>query len=451
MSLIVVISALIRMVAMVWSVVTLRRLRDWRMVLLTIMLLLMAANQIAALVNAEPQPGSPLSLHVSLTELGDLIISIMALLAVVLLPRTLAAHQETAQTLGEREARIRAIVNTAVEAIITIDDKGIVESLNPAAVRMFGYTADEVLGSNVNMLMPEPYRDEHDGYVSAYLRTGQAKVIGIGREIVGRRMDGTLFPIELAVSEFRVGGQRRFAGVVRDITDRKQAEDERLEYQKRLRSLTSELSMAEQRQRRQLATDLHDHIGQTLAIAKIKLGQVRQIGGDTPLVQPIDEVRELIDQAITSTRTLTFELGLEAAIESLGDDVREKHGLAATFQDDAQPKPLGDDLRAVLFQSVRELLNNVVKHAQASKVRLSIHRNGQSLQVTVEDDGRGFSVPDGGFSVSKDGGFGLFNISERLGHLGGQMQVHSTLGQGTRIALAAPLAAASPDQEGAGS
>jgi two-component system, chemotaxis family, sensor kinase Cph1 len=120
--------------------------------------------------------------------------------------------------------RLRAILQTAVEGIITIDEQGIVESMNPAAERVFGYSAPEVIGKNVRLLMPSPYREAHDGYLQNYVRTGQAKIIGIGREVVGLRKDGSVFPMDLAVSEVRLANRRLFTGFVRDITERKRSE-----------------------------------------------------------------------------------------------------------------------------------------------------------------------------------------------------------------------------------
>src|SRR5687767_3678404 len=116
------------------------------------------------------------------------------------------------------EERMRSVVNHVIDGIITIDEAGTVTTFNPAAERVFGYAAVEVIGQNVKMLMPEPYHGEHDGYISNYKATGKAKIIGIGREVTGRRKNGTTFPMELAISEFRLGVNRYFTGIVRDIT-----------------------------------------------------------------------------------------------------------------------------------------------------------------------------------------------------------------------------------------
>jgi PAS domain S-box-containing protein len=130
----------------------------------------------------------------------------------------------TEAALREAEERLRAILEAAVEGIITIDERGIIESANRAAEQLFGYSAAEMVGKNISMLMPTPYRQEHDNYIDNYRRTGQAKVIGIGREVVGQRKDGTVFPMDLAVSEVRFADRRLFTGFVRDITERKRGE-----------------------------------------------------------------------------------------------------------------------------------------------------------------------------------------------------------------------------------
>jgi two-component system, chemotaxis family, sensor kinase Cph1 len=145
------------------------------------------------------------------------------------------------EALRESEERMRAILQTAVEGIITIDERGVIELINPAAESLFGYTRAEVKGKNVSILMPTPYREEHDRYLANYLRTGEAKIIGIGREVVGRRKDGTIFPMDLAVSEVRLPQRRLFTGFVRDITDRKRAEEQLAELARTLAEKNKEL------------------------------------------------------------------------------------------------------------------------------------------------------------------------------------------------------------------
>ncbi|HWW27409.1 MAG TPA: PAS domain S-box protein, partial [Caulobacter sp.] len=139
--------------------------------------------------------------------------------------REKARRPKRGQAEGDVEARYRAIVDTAVDAIVVIDETGHVEAFNPAAERLFGYAAQEIIGRNVRTLMPEPYHGEHDGYLARYRQTGERRIIGIGREVEGLRRDGSTFPLELSIAEWREGGQRFFTGVMRDITERRRAEE----------------------------------------------------------------------------------------------------------------------------------------------------------------------------------------------------------------------------------
>ena len=131
-------------------------------------------------------------------------------------------------------AKLRGILESAVTAIISIDERGLIESINPATQRLFGYSASELVGQNVKVLMPEPYRAEHDGYIANYLGTGVRKIIGIGREVSGRRKDGTTFPLHLSVSEFEAEGRRFFTGMIHDISDRRHVEEALRESERRL-------------------------------------------------------------------------------------------------------------------------------------------------------------------------------------------------------------------------
>ena len=152
----------------------------------------------------------------------------------------LAQAHETGRELALSEAKMRAVVDGAVDGIITIDENGIIESFNPAAETMFGYASQEAVGKNVKLLVPEPHKKRHDDYIHSYLKTGNAKIIGIGREVEGERKNGELFPLELGISEINIEQKRLFTGIVRDISKRKHTEDELRQYRENLEQLVEE-------------------------------------------------------------------------------------------------------------------------------------------------------------------------------------------------------------------
>jgi two-component system sensor kinase FixL len=140
--------------------------------------------------------------------------------------RDITEHRKDVKNLRDSEARLRSILESAVDGIIVIDSHGRIESFNPAAERLFGYSAQEVKGQNVNLLMPSPHREQHDDYMARYLATGIAKIIGIGREVAGRRKDGTTFPMHLSVGEMTIGGERKFTGLLHDLSVRVKVEEQ---------------------------------------------------------------------------------------------------------------------------------------------------------------------------------------------------------------------------------
>lgn len=151
--------------------------------------------------------------------------------------RDISQRIEAEHRRKDMESRTKAIVETVVDGIVTISELGIMETVNPAVTRMFGYTEAEMVGQNVKMLMPNPYKDEHDGYLKHHQETGEKKVIGIGRQVLGQRKDGTIFPIDLAVNEMHVGGIKMFTGVVRDISERVEAENSRKDIESRNKAI----------------------------------------------------------------------------------------------------------------------------------------------------------------------------------------------------------------------
>jgi signal transduction histidine kinase len=219
------------------------------------------------------------------------------------------------------------------------------------------------------------------------------------------------------------------------------------QYQNQLRSLASQLSLAEERERRRIAIDLHDRVGQLLAVAKINLGRLKQELQKTPLVDLVNDVSGFMEQAIQETRSLTFqisppilyELGLTAALEHLVEQLQEQHGIFGTYADDGQAKALSEDTRILLFRAAGELLVNVAKHSGARSVSVTSRREDDNIIVCIEDDGIGFDPGVSAFRSGRNHGFGLFSIRERLGHIGGRLIIESQPGNGARVTLMAPL------------
>ena len=221
---------------------------------------------------------------------------------------------------------------------------------------------------------------------------------------------------------------------------RRQADD----HQGRLATLSAELLAIEERERRRIATVLHDAIGQNLLVAKLQLGALVTGGGlSDGQVDRAANIGGLLDAAIGRTRTLTsevsppvlYELGLEAAVRWLAAQARQQHGLRVVVRDDGQPKPLGGTVRLVLFDGVRELLANAAKHAGGADCQVSIGRDGGTVRVDVRDGGGGFSAAD----VDRNGGFGLFNLRERLRRVGGRMEISTLPDAGAHVTIAGPV------------
>ncbi len=343
------------------------------------------------------------------------------------------------------EERFRHIFENALVGIYRTTPDGRILMANPAVIKMLGYSSFEQL-AKINL--------EKEGFEPTYPRSFFKEEIEKddsvrGLEYIWIKRDGTrLYVRESAVAvRDNEGKVVYYEGTVEDITERKKAEEKLMDYQKQLRSLALELSLSEEKVRRQMATSVHDHLGQNLAISKIKLDSLQKSVSSPELIGMVDEVRDLLGQTIESARSLTFELsppvlyelGFEAAVEWLVRYVKKRDGLSAEFRDDGKDKPLNDKVRVLLFQSVRESLHNVTKHAHAKKVTVSVCRADDEIQVTVVDDGIGFDVSKIRSGGLDGGGFGLFSISERLENVGGRFSIESKPRGGTRVFLAAPI------------
>jgi PAS domain S-box-containing protein len=352
--------------------------------------------------------------------------------------------QDYIEALRDSEARFRTIFEATTMGIALVNQDGLIIEGNPALQRMLGYSLKELVNQAFTVcLMPDDV--SRCKVLFRELVQGKRESYQVERKYL--RKDGRTAWGRLNVSLSRGARVEDHLAIcmVEDISEQKQAEKEIRTYQQRLRSVASELSLTEERERRRLATDLHDHVGQILALAQIKLGAIRESASSTHLVEPMDEVRRLIEQTIQYTRSLTFELsppilydlGFEAAVEWLAELIQEQHGIMVKVQADRSAKPMNDEIRVILFQTVRELLVNVAKHASAKHIRVFITREEAALQVKIEDDGLGMGISAD--AANGPSGFGFFSIGERLKYLGGHLEVVSEPGWGTRVTLQVPL------------
>ena len=234
---------------------------------------------------------------------------------------------------------------------------------------------------------------------------------------------------------------------ITDISIRKQAEQKLCIYQGQLRSMAIELSLAEERVRRQVAYDLHESLMQDLCFIKMNLDRLSAEREVTDLVSQLEPLRAIMRKAMQHCRSLTFqlspstlyEMGLEAALGEMTREIQKLHKLECTVVGAIDKSLLAEDTAVILYRSVCELVHNVVKHAKASAVKIQLSRNPKDLFIAVQDNGTGFDVTKADSRAVKGGGIGLFSIRERLSHFGGHLDIESTPGQGTRMTIKLPL------------
>lgn len=323
---------------------------------------------------------------------------------VVVTGHDLRALRRIQAELAEALDRQQAILDTAVDGILSIDEGGLIQSFNRAAERIFGYRAVEVLGKNVSMLMPQPYRREHDGYLSNYLVTRRKKIIGIGREVEGLRKDGTTFPLELSVGEVAVSGQRVFTGIIRDITDRKQAEQEARRRQDELAHLTRVHSMGD------LAAGLAHEINQPLtAILGHSNAWLRMIDNndiDAGLLrQSIEQIarqgeraaevirrlRKYVEKGEVERQPHDLALSIQEVLELLQHELKV-NGVRVQFQQGSLPPLLIDHVQ------IEQVLVNLIRNAVQAMAEAKIAAPELELGAVVSDAPAGvrFSVRDNG-------------------------------------------------------
>ncbi len=382
--------------------------------------------------------------------------------------------------LRDREGRIRnqrgylqAILDTAADGIVTVDAAGVIQTVNPAAERIFGYEADELIGENIKLVMPEPFRSEHDGYLADYLKTGESVIIGVGREVVGRRKNGETFPLDAAVSEVPFQSRRHFTGLVRDITARKAAEEELLRLNERLKRQQDALIQSEKMSAMgQMAAGVAHEISNPLASMDSLLQLIKRTP-DRFNEQTIDTLREQIDRIRVIIRQMTdfahrdesdWETApLNTVVEGALDMVRFDHRLRDVGIN-RQFDPAVGSMR-LIPQAIQQVVVNLLLNAldalqDADQPTLDV-RTGQDAtgdHVTIEIEDNGIGIPDDALRhifepffttkpVGKGTGLGLSISYALIQQHAGDIDVVSEPGKGTSFTIRLPRAPKSGNRE----
>jgi PAS domain S-box-containing protein len=337
------------------------------------------------------------------------------------LVRKMNETSQAQEALRRSEQRLRTVIDSVLDGIVTISDDGVIESFSPSAERIFGYSEAEVVGDNVKVLMPEPDRAQHDGYIDSFLRTGKSGIIGVGREVMGRRKDGSTFPMDLAIDEAEIGGRRLFIGVVRDITARKRADDD-------LREAKEQAEVANRAKSEFLSSMSHEL--RTPMNAILGFGQLLKSRHDEPLSASqqtyVDQVLEagshlmaviedILDLSKVETGQMAVKVEEIVATDILNDCMNLTRAAAApsgieiTVDCDAEslPRLRADATR--LKQVLLNLLSNAVKYSgEGGSVSVG-------CELTVAGKPR-ISVTDTGAGIPAEKHAAVFQPFDRLGH-----------------------------------
>jgi len=329
--------------------------------------------------------------------------------------------------LRESETRMRAILNATVDAIVTIDKAGIILAINPATERMFGYEESELLGQNVKIFMPFPHRDEHDGYLARYKETGEAHVIGIGREVRGRRKDGTTFPLELAVSE--VESFNMYSGIMRDISER--------------RILDRQVVKAVMEERHRTACDLHDGIGSMLTAIHLRSAMLAKglAAEHSAQAEEGATISSLIKAALSQVRSVARGLHTvgdepENLLNGLQELVRQASATSLmTCELKCSPTMRVHDPMVAnqIYRIAQEAIANATKYSGGSAISVSLEGAREGIVLTIADDGKGIDL------AGDSGGLGLAIMKYRAHILGGTIHFSRPVEGGTTVTCKVPV------------
>ncbi|MEO8132669.1 MAG: PAS domain S-box protein [Betaproteobacteria bacterium] len=356
-------------------------------------------------------------------------------------------HAREAVRSGER--RLDAIVQSAMDAIITVDAGQRIVLFNAAAEKMFGCGAAEALGSSLDRFIPQRWRGAHHTHVERFAQTGEtSRRMGVRKALLALRADGTEFPIEASISQASVGGQKLLTVILHDITQRARAEDEVRRANEELRELSLAMIEVREAERTRIARELHDELGQVLTALKmdVDMFNTKIPPGRADLAEHAASMNRLLDSTVATTRRISSDLrplvlddlGLGAATEWLLEGLNQRAGIAFELKMDPSCAELGEPYASTLFRVMQESLTNVARHAQATRVMVRLAREAGDAVLSVADNGIGMQAD----ARAKPGSFGLRGIRERVLLLGGVLTITGDASGGTTVSVRLPIRAA---------
>jgi PAS domain S-box-containing protein len=378
--------------------------------------------------------GSEFPVDIILTPLGG-----ASEVSVVAAVRDMTAVRDAEEVRRKSEQLFRGLLESAPDAMVVVDSRGRIQVVNSRTEQLFGYTRQELLGMSVDELVPQSLRSGHGGHRSKYFRDPLVRPMGQGLELLGRRRDGTEFPVDISLSPMPTDDGLLVIAAVRDVTDRKVAEKRLAQTQEiaERRRLMAHLVQAQEEERRKIAADIHDDSIQAMTAASLRLQQLRKHATSDEQQELIARLDEAVRESITRLRRLMFDLrpptldrtGLGPALRELLDRMRADIEIEYMLDDRLATEP-SSDLRIELYRITQEALTNVRKHARAAHVKVDVQRVEQGFHIRIADDGAGFDVPT---RSGQPGHLGLVAMRERATIAGGWWTVESRLGHGTVV------------------
>lgn len=327
----------------------------------------------------------------------------------------------------------KAVFEASPDGILVVDDEGVVRDANSVARTLFGWPGDELLGQKVEVLVPDGVRSVHKDHRRSYMRQPQARPMGIGMELRGRRRDGSEFPVEISLSPFTSSEGMRVIATVRDVTQRK-----------RLRDFGAGALRASEEERQRIARELHDDTAQHLAALLLRLRLMERDVLDESWRERMGELRESLVSCAEGVRRIARGLrppeledaGVVAALRAHLRAVRDATALDVDFDADPVDEVLDVDRKLVLYRILQEAVSNASRHAESPRIWVRVTRGDGVIRAEVRDEGRGFTAGD----MPRDGGsgLGLVGMQERAGMVGGRVYIESEPGQGTTVRVELP-------------